>query len=370
MNQIDLEMMKKVLELARYGVGYVSPNPLVGAVIVKDGVVLGEGYHQKYGGPHAEVMAFTDAKKHGEDAVRGGTIYVNLEPCSHFGKTPPCADAIIAAGIEKVIVAMVDPNPKVAGQGIKRMQDAGLTVEVGLLEKEAQRLNEVFIHDMTQHKTFVAIKTAMTLDGKIATVTGASKWISCEASRQRVHELRQHYDGIMVGIGTVTADNPKLTTRRQAGTNRHPHRIIIDTHGRTPRDAAVLEPTAKTYIVVSKDLDNSKIEAFKSCGAKVLLVETKDNHIDLAQLLKVLYQEGIKSVLVEGGGTLNDSLLREGLVDKYYAFIAPKLFGGQDAKTPVEGKGILTVEEAIELDDMSFELSGTDIFVTAKVKYK
>ncbi|MGI6084762.1 MAG: bifunctional diaminohydroxyphosphoribosylaminopyrimidine deaminase/5-amino-6-(5-phosphoribosylamino)uracil reductase RibD [Acetivibrionales bacterium] len=358
--------MQRTLELAKLGWGKTNPNPLVGAVIVKNEKIIAEGYHEKYGCSHAEVNAFNNAK---ED-VRGGTLYVNLEPCSHYGRTPPCAKTIIEKGISKVVIAMVDPNPKVAGRGIEILKEAGIQVVCGILEKEAKKLNEIFIKYITRKRPFVIMKTAMTLDGKIATVCGGSKWISGEASRNHVHTLRNRVAAIMVGINTVLADDPSLTTRLDSGKGRDPVRIVIDSKGVIPLDSRVInvESSADVILATTTALKHEKERRLMDKGVQILKVDGSGGHVDLVKLMDGLYKLEIDSVLLEGGGGLNAAALDSGLVDKVMTFIAPKIIGGKDAKTPVEGVGIEIMEHAVLLQDITVSRFDEDILVEGYVK--
>ena len=350
--------MHEALRIAANARGRTSPNPMVGAVIVKDGRIIAEGWHRQAGTPHAEVHALRMAG----DLAKGSTLYVTLEPCSHFGRTPPCANAIVEAGIKKVVAAMSDPNPKVAGRGFQILRDADIEVEVGVCEEEARKLNEVFIKWVTTNKPFVTLKTAMSLDGKIATSTGQSKWITSEASRQRVHELRDTHDAIIVGIGTVLADNPSLTTRIEGGKN--PIRIIVDSKARIPLDSNVItDGQAKTIIAVTQNAPLNKIDAIVKAGADVIFTGESEQ-VNLDMLLNELARREITSVFVEGGGTLNFSLIEAGLVDKVCAFIAPKIIGGHNALTPVEGNGFENLSDAIRLKDITAEMIDNDILIT------
>lgn len=363
---MDIKFMKRALELAKKGVGYTSPNPLVGAVIVKNNKIIGEGYHEKYGQAHAEINAF----KNTTENVKGATMYVTLEPCSHYGKTPPCAEAIVKKGISKVIVGMTDPNPKVSGKGISILQENGIEVVSGILEKEAKKINEIFIKYITTKKPFCILKTAMTLDGKIATYTGDSKWITGKKSRKYVHEIRHRVSGIMVGIGTVLYDNPKLTTRLEDKEEKDPIRIIVDTKGRIPLDVNVLniESNGKTIISTTKKASKEKIEAIKKKGAEIIITPLKNGRVDLQYLMSELGNKGIDSVLLEGGETLNFSALEEGIVDKVISFMAPKIIGGTDAKTPVGGKGIKNINQAITLKDMEVSKIDEDIMIQGYIR--
>ncbi|MGH4051436.1 MAG: bifunctional diaminohydroxyphosphoribosylaminopyrimidine deaminase/5-amino-6-(5-phosphoribosylamino)uracil reductase RibD [Clostridium sp.] len=358
---MDNYYMARALELSKLGVGFVNPNPLVGAVIVKDNKIIGEGYHEYFGGPHAEVNAFKNATQD----VEGATIYVTLEPCAHYGKTPPCAEAIVKNKIAKVVVGMVDPNPLVAGKGIEILKNNGIEVIKGIMDKEIENTNEIFIKYITNKKPFCIIKTAMTLDGKIATSTGDSKWISNQKSRSYVHELRQLVSGIMVGIGTVLSDDPGLTTRRGGKTSKNPIRIIIDSTARVPLDAKVLtcDDKTKTIIVTTKLASDTKICAIKEKGAQVIVTPCKNNRVDLVYLMGVLGDMEIDSILLEGGSTLNYSALEEGIVDKVISFISPKIFGGTCGKTPVGGQGIERVSDAFKLKDTKVSTFDEDIMI-------
>jgi len=364
---MEIEYMHRALELSKQGIGFVNPNPLVGALIVKDNKIIGEGFHEYFGGPHAEINAFSNATQD----VQGAIMYVTLEPCSHYGKTPPCANAIVKAGINKVIIGMKDPNPQVAGRGIAILENNGIEVECGVLEDEIKGLNEVFIKYITTRKPFCVLKTAMTLDGKIATTTGHSQWISNSDSRKYVHELRHQYSGIMVGINTVLADNPSLTTRRhKQNKNSDPVRIVVDSKARIPLDSKILNLNSgsQTIIACTEHAPSDKIEQLKQKGAEVIITTSKNNQVNLDDLMMKLGESGIDSVLLEGGSSLNFSALKEGIVDRVLAFIAPKIFGGQTAKTPVGGDGIGQVNEAFHLDEMNVVKFMDDILISAKIK--
>ncbi|KAF0091675.1 MAG: diaminohydroxyphosphoribosylaminopyrimidine deaminase [Fusobacteria bacterium] len=362
----DIYFMNKAMELARKGEGRTSPNPLVGAVIVKDGRIIGEGYHAYYGGNHAEVEAINNSK----ESVEGSTIYVNLEPCFHYGKTPPCAKRLVEEGVDKVVVAMLDPNPKVAGRGIEILKENGIIVEVGLLEKEAKELNEVFIKYITKGIPYIYLKYAMTLDGKIASITGDSKWISNEKSRQEVHKLRNKVGGIMVGLGTIIADDPSLNTRLRDGEGKDPVRIIVDSLCRIPPTAKVLniDSDAKSIVAVTKGADPLKIVEVEKTGAEVLVIDDKGGRVDLRSLLEILGNRGIDSILIEGGGELIYSALEDELVDKVQVYIAPKIIGGSKAPTPVAGKGINLMCEAIELHDIKRKMFDENIMIEGYVR--
>lgn len=363
---MDIKYMLRALDLAKLGKGYVNPNPLVGAVIVKENRIVGEGYHKKYGEPHAEINAFRNAIEDVTEAI----LYVTLEPCSHFGKTPPCVDEILRRGIKKVVIAMEDPNPLVSGRGIDKLKSYGVEVVVGLLQNEAKKLNETFIKFITTNMPFCTIKTAMTLDGKIATHTGNSKWITNEMSRKHTHVLRHEYASIMVGIGTIIEDNPHLTTRLNQVYSKNPIRVIVDSRGRIPLVANVLDcnDDKKTIIAVTDLADKEKLKAIENKGAKVIVTPNQDKKVDLQFLMKSLGEMKINSVLVEGGSTLNYSLLHEGLVDKMITFIAPKIIGGNSAKTSVGGQGIAYIDDCILLRDMNISKFDDDLMIEAYVR--
>ncbi|MCY6355239.1 bifunctional diaminohydroxyphosphoribosylaminopyrimidine deaminase/5-amino-6-(5-phosphoribosylamino)uracil reductase RibD [Clostridium sp. ZS2-4] len=363
---MDQEYMRRAIELAKKGEGYTKPNPLVGAVIVKDNKVIAEGYHQFYGGPHAEINAFRNAL---ED-VKGGKMYVTLEPCSHYGKTPPCALAIVESGIKEVVIGMKDPNPLVAGRGIRIMEEAGIKVTCGVLEDEVKELNEIFIKYITKKLPFVIMKTAMTLDGKIAAHTGDSKWITNELSRQYVHRIRNKVSAIMVGIGTVLEDDPMLTTRLEDKEGADPIRVIVDSRGRIPLESKVLniDSEVKTIIAVTEKASKEKIREIENKGAEVLIIPERNDKVDLKYLMKELGERDIDSILLEGGSTLNYSALNEGIVDKVISFIAPKIIGGEKAKTPVGGEGREYMKDAIALENIKVSRFGEDVVIEGSIK--
>ena len=352
----DEIFMREALRIAKNAEGRTSPNPLVGAVIVKDGKIIAEGWHRKAGTPHAEIHALNMAG----ELAKNSTMYVTLEPCSHFGRTPPCANKIVDAGIKKVFIAMKDPNPKVSGRGIEILKSAGIEVNVGILEDEAKILNEVFFKWITKKIPFVTAKFACSLDGKISTVTGQSKWISCEESRKFSHHLRDISDAIMVGIGTVLADNPSLTTRLVDGKN--PVRIVVDSFAKIPLDSKIIrDGLAKNILAVTKNAPREKISALKNCGVEI--IETDGEKVDLNFLMKELAKREITSILLEGGGTLHFSMLKENLVDKIFAFIAPKIIGGKNSLTAVEGAGFENISDAVQLKNFSVEKIGEDFLI-------
>lgn len=366
--EADRQFMNRAIELAWQGRGWTSPNPLVGAVVVKDGQIIGEGFHPAVGKPHAEVYALDAA---GESA-QGATLYVTLEPCAHHGRTPPCVDRVLESGLARVVVAVEDPNPVVAGKGIQRLRAAGIEVEVGVLGDEAAKINERFFKYIKTKRPFVAIKTGMSLDGKIATASGESMWITNETSRGYVQILRATYDAIMVGVNTVVQDNPKLTCRLPGG--RQPMRIIIDSMARTPVNAKLFEfeNTAhrpNTLICVGARAPEDRVRALRAAGAEIMVCPdtgySVDTHIDLAKLMPLLGKREITSILLEGGGTINAAALDAAIVDKVYVFVAPKIIGGVGAPTMVEGSGVTLLEEAVQLYRMSCTAMNGDLLIEA-----
>ncbi len=350
----DREYMSRAIELAELGRGWVNPNPAVGAVIVKEGRVIGEGWHERYKGLHAERNAFASLT----ESAEGADLYVTLEPCCHYGKTPPCTEAIIAHKIRRVVIGSDDPNPKVAGKGVIQLREAGILVETGVMKAECDRLNPVFFHYITTNMPYVVMKYAMTADGKIATKTGASKWITGEKARARVQEMRHCYMGIIAGIGTVLADDPILNVRLEG--KKSPIRIICDSRLRIPLDSKICRSAGqyRTMIACGKIEDGDlgiekkkeqdadckemvrKAEKLRAMGIEVVSLPDVQGRVDLLQLMNYLGSQKIDSVFLEGGGELNDSFLRAGLVQELKVFIAPKIFGGKEAKTPVSGVGV------------------------------
>jgi diaminohydroxyphosphoribosylaminopyrimidine deaminase/5-amino-6-(5-phosphoribosylamino)uracil reductase len=355
--------MKRALLLARKGKGRTSPNPLVGAVLVKRGKVVGEGYHAKAGEAHAEIVAL---RKAGKEA-RGSTLYVTLEPCTHYGKTPPCAPAVIQAGVRRVVVGMVDPNPVVKGKGISALRKAGIDVHSGTLEKECKTLNEAFCKYILMKVPFVILKVAATLDGKIATRNGESKWISSEASRRLVHRLRNEVDAVVVGVGTVLKDDPLLTARMRGG--RDPVRIILDSHLRIPEDARVIGvSSSRTLIATTPLAPKDKIERLDKAGVQVLLIESKNGVVDLRAFLSKMGEMGVMSVLVEGGSRVNGAFLDEGLVDKFLLFLSPRLMGDPQALGVFQGKGFEHLKDSTSVKDVKLKRIGEDILVEGYVE--
>lgn len=363
-NETDRKYMRRAMELAALGEGKVNPNPLVGAVIVKAGKIIGEGWHEYYGGWHAERNAFM---KCSED-TSGATLYVTLEPCCHYGKTPPCTEIIMERGIGRVVIGLTDPNPLVAGKGLRLLQDAGIEVTAGVEEEALREQNRVFLKYITCRKPWMVLKTAMTLDGKIASYTGDSKWVTSETARKRVQQLRSKYMGIMVGIGTVIADDPMLNCRLE-GDVRQPVRIIVDSGAHIPLDSQLVETACsyRTLVACTASADGEKRKLLNRAGVGVLLCKEREGKVDLEDLMCLLGEEGIDSVLLEGGGELNYSFIQQKLIDEIYAFIAPKIIGGREAKTPVEGQGMEKMSEALELEKLRIEKIGEDVLLRARV---
>lgn len=359
----DEKYMRLAMQLAGNAIGRTSPNPLVGAVIVKDNRVVGCGWHRKAGTPHAEVHALNQAG----ELAQGADVYVTLEPCAHYGKTPPCAKALVEAKVKNVYGGLLDVNPKVAGKGFKILEDAGIHVEYGFLQDELRKQNEVFFKWIEHKKPFIVLKAAMTLDGKIATATGQSKWITNETSRAYGYKLRDTYDGIMVGINTVIEDNPMLTARVDGGKN--PIRIVVDSSLKIDINANVVQDkSAKTIIATTDKANKDKILKLQAQDVDVIVVDKDENDkVDIEKLLDILGQQNICSILVEGGATLSGSFVAKKLVDKVYFFIAPKIIGGKEAKTPVAGTGILNLQEALALKDIQIEKLEEDVLIIGRV---
>lgn len=359
----DEKYMRLAMQLAGNAIGRTSPNPLVGAVIVKDNRVVGCGWHRKAGTPHAEVHALNQAG----ELAQGSDVYVTLEPCAHYGKTPPCSKALVEAKVKNVYGGLLDVNPKVAGKGFKILEDAGIHVEYGFLQDELRKQNEVFFKWIEHKKPFIVLKAAMTLDGKIATATGQSKWITNETSRAYGYKLRDIYDGIMVGINTVIEDNPMLTARVDGGKN--PIRIVVDSSLKIDINANVVQDkSAKTIVATTDKADKDKILKLQAQDVDVIVVDKDENDkVDIEKLLDILGQQNICSILVEGGATLSGSFVAKKLVDKVYLFIAPRIVGGKEAKTPVAGTGILNLQEALALKDIQIEKLEEDILIIGRV---
>ena len=355
----DRQYMERALALAANGRGNTSPNPMVGCVIVRDDAIIGEGFHTRAGAPHAEINAIADA---GGD-IAGATLYLNLEPCCHQGKTPPCVDTLIAHKPARVVAAMADPNPLVAGQGFARLREAGIEVECGPLEAEARNLNEAFIKFITTGRPFVIAKYAMTLDGKIATRTGQSRWVTGDAARWMVHQLRDEVDAILVGSRTVALDNPSLTSRLERDEGRDPIRIVLDAEERLDPNRRIFRVISKapTWIATASDRDYP-------CADDVLRLPAGYGGVDLDALMLELGRRNVMSLLIEGGGTVHASALETGVVDKVWCFIAPKIIGGRDAITPVEGDGMDSMDEAIQLENIQIIPVGGDVLIEGYVK--
>jgi len=360
--------MRWALDLARYGRGTASPNPMVGAVVVSDGEIVGEGYHRAPGRPHAEAAALRDAG----ELASGADLYVNLEPCCHHGRTPPCTEEIIESGVVRVFAAMVDPNPRVAGRGLSRLREAGVQVETGLLEDEAQRLNEAYTKYIGSGMPFVTLKMAMTLDGKIATRTGDSRWISGDEARKWVHRQRAASDAVLVGIGTALSDDPRLTCRLpECPESAQPLRVIADSLARLPAGARLLweAPERPVLVACTGDAPQGRLEKLRYAGAQVETFQSRPDGdgLDLKSLLHGLAAREITSVLCEGGGELAHGLVFSGLVDSIVIFLAGKLIGGRDAPTPLQGAGVDSMDEVLELCDMEIDRVGEDLRITARI---
>lgn len=374
MNMTDRDYMSRAIELAKLGIGWTNPNPMVGAVIVKDGRIIGEGYHRRCGELHAERNAIASLT----EPADGASIYVTLEPCCHYGRTPPCTEAILEQGITRVVIGSRDPNPKVAGRGVRILREAGIQVEEDFMREECDRLNPVFFHYITSKTPYVIMKYAMTADGKIATRTGASKWITGEEARMEVQRLRHRCMGIMAGIGTVLADDPMLNVRIEGG--KSPVRIICDSSLRIPLDCRICR-TAKEYPTIvacaadvlrdevrvdgsdGKSAESNKRRELEALGIQVVRTSGCGGRVDLKELMEILGGQGIDSILLEGGGTLNDSALRAGIVREIRAFVAPKIFGGKEAKTPVAGIGAGIPDEAVPLTLGKISQIGEDLLL-------
>ena len=373
----DIEYMQRAIELARLGAGFVNPNPMVGCVVVKDDTIITEGYHEYYGGLHAERNALTNTIADCKDA----TLYVTLEPCCHHGKTPPCTDIIIEKGIKKVVVGLLDPNPLVSGKGISILENAGIEVITGVEEEKIKELNKVFLKYIKTKRPYVLLKTAMTLDGKIASYTGDSKWITNESSRKLVHKLRSEMMGIVAGIGTVKADNPMLNCRmevqRLTANNQQPNiyqpiRIIVDTKASISLESQIVTTANeyRTIIAHTNSASQENIEKLNSMKVETLLCDEKDSHVDINDLMIKLGEKGIDSLLLEGGSCLNAAFLQAGCVDEVYAFIAPKIIGGEHCKSPIGGNGIELMKDAITFDKVEIEQIENDILIKCKMMSK
>lgn len=358
----DFDYMRRAIALAEQARGWTSPNPLVGCVIVKQGKIIAEGYHQRAGDWHAERNAILNCT---ED-LRGATAYVTLEPCCHHGRTPPCSDLLIESGIARVVIGSSDPNPLVAGKGAEQLRKAGIEVSENVLKEECDALNPIFFHYIQTKRPYVLLKYAMTADGKIASYTGDSKWITNEVSRAQVQKSRHEYRAIMVGVETVLADDPMLNSRMPNA--KQPLRIVCDSQLRTPLQSQLVQ-TAKQYptLIATLNNDAEKHANYTACGVEILVTDARDKRVDLSDLLQKLGERGIDSLLIEGGSQLNFSVLEQGLVNRVHCYIAPKLLGGAQAKTPIGGIGIAKMADAVNLSTPKVTTMGDDILLDFEV---
>jgi len=352
--------MRLAIRLAARAVGNTSPNPLVGAVIVRNGKIVGQGYHHHVGGPHAE----RNALKNAGNKARGADLYLNLEPCIHYGRTPPCVDAVLESGIKRVFVGMTDPNPLVNGKGVQKLREGGVEVKTRILEEECRKLNEAFVKHITTHSPFVIVKAAASLDGRIASETGDSKWITNEKSRQYVHKLRNKVDAVIVGIGTIEKDDPMLTTRLPKGKGKDSVRVVVDSNLKISPQAHVLnlKSSAPTLIFTTPEASLEKIRAIEKEGVEVIVIPSR-KRVDLTLVMEALGKRDITSVLIEGGSRINTSAFKEGIVDKVILFYAPRIIGGQKAPLIVGGEGISKVKDALVLHCIKTRRFGDDIMV-------
>lgn len=356
--------MRRAAELAERGVGFVNPNPAVGAVVVRDGRIIGEGWHERFGGPHAERNALGSCTEN----PAGATLYVTLEPCCHYGKTPPCTEAVVRYGIARVVVGLTDPNPLVAGRGIAALREAGVRVDCDVMAEELRERNRVFLKYVSTLRPWVALKTAMTLDGKIATRTGESRWITGPEARRCVHELRHRFMAVMVGIGTAVADDPLLNCRIEGRELRQPVRVVVDSRARLSVESRLVR-TAREYrtiVACTAAAGRDRLRILEACGVEPFVCDSAGGWVGIADLLARLGRAGIDSVLLEGGGALNYAFLKEGLVDELYAFVAPKIMGGAEAKTPVEGEGAASMAEVAGLRFTETRRVGEDLLIRAR----
>jgi diaminohydroxyphosphoribosylaminopyrimidine deaminase/5-amino-6-(5-phosphoribosylamino)uracil reductase len=358
----DEQWMKRAIRLAEKGRGRTSPNPMVGAVLVKKGIVVGEGYHARAGEAHAEIIALRKAR----EEARGSTLYINLEPCTHYGRTPPCVPVIIEAGVRRVVIGIEDPNPLIKAKGLESLAKAGLEVKVGILEKECRRLNEAFYKYILKREPFVILKAAATLDGKIATRDGESKWISGETSRRFVHRLRDQVDGVVVGIDTVLQDDPMLTARVKGG--RDPFRIVLDSRLRIPEEAKVIKADPSKAIIATTELAaRDRRQRLEKMGAQILVLDSEHERVSLKPLLSKLVEMGMMSLLLEGGSQINGSFLDEGLIDKFLLFLSPKMIGDDQAIGIFGGKGVTHLKDAVPLRELRVRRIGGDILIEGYV---
>ena len=360
--------MREALRQARKGLGRTSPNPAVGALIVRNGEIIASGYHKRAGSGHAEIEALANL---GGRCRKNDTLYVTLEPCNHHGRTPPCTEAILSSGIKKVVVGMKDPNPKVSGDGCGFLAEKGVEVRTGVLESECRRINEAYLNFVSTGRPFVVAKSALTMDGWTATVTGHSRWVTNEKSRRFVHRLRDRLDGVLVGVGTVLADDPMLTTRLKRGVGKDPVRIIVDTGLRIPGEAKVLnsDSSAPTLIAVGADVPPHRLKRVEREGVANVACPTKEGGIDLPALMDILGGMDITSLLLEGGSTLMGSMIREGLIDKFYIFKAPRILGGNDGIPMASGPGPGRMNDCLRLKDIKVRRFGDDILVRGYPEY-
>ncbi len=365
-NRQDIKFMKKALSLAASVVGKTSPDPAVGALIVKNGRVISTGFHDRFKTPHAETFAIKKAGKKAKSA----TLYINLEPCCHFGNTPPCTDNIIKSGIKRVVASMQDPNPLVNGKGFKKLEKAGIKVVKGVLEKEARKMNEAFIKHISTGMPFVTLKTAMSLDGKTTTSSGESKWITGPVSRKYAHRLRALNDAVVVGINTVLKDDPLLTARLGRA-EKQPLRVIVDSRALIPLNSkAVQDRSAFTLVAVTGSASRKKVRALEKAGCKILEIGSKNGRVNLKKLFAKLGKMRISSILIEGGSEIAGSAVEDGLIDKVIFFVSPKIIGGKKALPVAGGKGIASLKKALQLSDMSAKKSGEDLIIEGYVKNK
>jgi diaminohydroxyphosphoribosylaminopyrimidine deaminase/5-amino-6-(5-phosphoribosylamino)uracil reductase len=360
----DAAFMRRALELAERGRGLTSPNPMVGAVLVRDGRVVGEGAHLRAGGPHAEIAALQAAGA----AARGATLYVTLEPCAHQGRTPPCAPVAAAAGVARVVAALSDPNPLVAGGGAARLREAGVAVEIGLLAEEAERQNRAWLSAVREHRPHVTLKAAATLDGKLADIHGGSTWITGEPARLHAHRLRAEADAVVVGVTTALRDDPQLTVRLPEPWPREPYRVVLDTHARLPAQARVIQAgtPARALVAVGAEAPAARVAALRAAGATVLRLPTREGRVDPSALLRRLFELEVRAVLVEGGGETHAAFADAGLVDRVALFLAPLLLGGREATGVLGGRG-RDLKDALRLSPPVVTRLGDDLLLEADI---
>lgn len=363
--ELDQKYINRALELAVRGEGRVEPNPVVGAVLVKDNRIIGEGWHEYFGGPHAEINALNNAA----ESPDGSTLYISLEPCAHFGKTPPCVDAVIKAGVKKVVLAVRDPNPITAGKGAATLKKAGIEVVEGINERKAREINAPFFKLHLEGLPYIIAKWAMSLDGKIAARTGDARWISSEESRAFVHQFREKMGAIMVGIRTVLNDDPSLLGR-VAGAAKNPRRIILDSFARLPLESRIIKtlPQAETYLVVSANAPQERVKKIYELGVKIFEIEEVGGALNFIKLGRKLAESGINKILIEGGSSVLASAFEANLVDEIMVFIAPKIIGGKEALSPVGGKGIELIKDALQLEEFTVEHLGSDLLIRSHLK--